>query len=195
MLTKIFKTSLLFLFFFNLQIASAFEITVKHLSGRVFQKHTSADPYAISEGKYQLSSETSILTFLDGQFFAETEDKIEVRMKEESIVSFTGKSEFEARKGVVGFKNLSGSILIKTPHVDFKLNEGIVVIKSNSVITRICIIKGNCLFERALGSIKLQEGQEIAFAGGKTSIPYKMSDELRYTWYWVDPSKEPSLMN
>jgi len=174
----------------------ACEVTIKFLGGRVFIKPAASDPFSITEGKYQLASGTSILTFLDGQFIGETEEKVDIRMKEETIVSFSSVDEFDVRKGVAGFKNNSGSRQINTPHVTVSLQTGVLVIKSNSVLTRICLIKGNAFLKRGNNELMvLPEGQEIAASLGKISRPYKMSDELRYTWYWVEPEKEPALQN
>lgn len=77
-----------------------------------------------------------------------------------------------------------------------RMSPGVMVIKSNSVMTRVCMIKGNAVLRLASAAETiLPEGHEIAASTGRLSKPYKMSDELRYTWYWVEPEKEPALQN
>lgn len=187
---------LLFIMVLICQTGFPAEVSIEYLAGRVFLKPADSDPFGITAGKYRLASGTSILTFVDGQLIGETLDKVDVRMKEETIVAFLDTADFEVRKGVAGFKNQQDSIQINTPHVMVKRSEGIIVIKSNSVLTRICIIKGSALLRLASESeTLLPEGHEIAAAAGRLSKPYKMSDELRYTWYWVEADKEPALQN
>lgn len=173
-------------------LAADFEVTM--VRGRVFRKETDDQPFSLEPGIYQIGSATSLLTFVDGQCYLQLGKKLELRMKEEAIVAFSDHGDLMVRKGLVGFRSDATPAQIKTLHLNVELEDGLLVIKSNSILTRVCLIKGRARVRQGNApAVELKEGQEIAAAPGRLSQPYDRSDELRFTWYWVTPDKEPAL--
>lgn len=173
-------------------LAPEFEVTM--VRGRVFRKEADDQPFALEPGGYKISSATSLLTFVDGQCYLQMGKNLELRMKEEAILALSDHNDLMVRKGLVGFRSVAAPIQIKTLHLNVEFADGLLVIKSNSILTRVCLIKGTARVRQGnAAAVELKEGQEIAAAPGKLSQPYERSDELRFTWYWVTPDKEPAL--
>lgn len=163
--------------------------------GKVFQKIDSAQLFQLQTGKYALPTGTVVLTYFDGQCFLEKAKNFELRLKEDSSMCFISSSSFELRKGTMGIKNASYPIAINTPHLNIEFDDAMVVIKVNPVLTRVCVIRGKAEVwqGKSRDKISVSVNQEIAAAPGRVSKPYPRSDELRFTWYWVEPAKEPGL--
>lgn len=169
-------------------------LKINTVIGRVFIKKTDQEPFSVCPGNVQIASETSIITFLDGQCYFVPLEKVEFRMREESILAVYPTGGYEIRKGTIGCSSDQITVPIDTPHIRFKLHHGVVVVKTNSVLTRVALIKGKMEIEhQRSAAVELSPGHEIAAGLGTLSSAYKISDDLRFAWYWVDPSKEPSL--
>jgi hypothetical protein len=185
-------TFLLFLLVIALKVHGA-EILVSMKVGRVFYKEADGQPLALQPGKCSVGSDSSILTFIDGQVFIEAARDTDLRMREESILGIHSADDFSLRKGLAGFRTKNRAIRVRTVHGDISMTDGMLVLKSNPVLTRFCLIKGKAVISYGKRQFELAEGFEIAASAEKISRPYKESDELRYAWYWVAPEKEPAL--
>lgn len=167
---------------------------VTTVRGRVYYKNRDEQPFSLTSGEYQFATGTSLLTFIDGQCYVMINKNLEMRMKEEAIAAFPDPGNIALRKGLIGFKSDNEKIIIDAVHLKVELDDGLCVIKSNPVLTRVCLIKGTARIKQGkMIATELKPGFEIAASVGNLSKPYKYSDELRYTWYWLAPEKEPSL--
>ncbi|MFZ5950205.1 MAG: hypothetical protein ACOYXC_05850 [Candidatus Rifleibacteriota bacterium] len=174
----------------------AAELKADFCRGRVYYKQSGGQPFELNQGKIGLDKDISILTFVDGQCFISNGDACEFRLKEDSLLFFQDPGHSEVRKGLVGIRADGGSsIQIRTPHSFFQLEKGTVVIKVFSVMTRICVVQGAILLKNpdCDQQAEISAGQEIAAGNGMYSKRYQYTDELRYTWYWVEAIKEPGL--
>ncbi|MEW6712812.1 MAG: hypothetical protein AB1403_23545 [Candidatus Riflebacteria bacterium] len=177
-------------------LSHAAELKADFCRGRVYYKQSVGQPFELNQGKIGLDRDISILTFVDGQCFISNGDACEFRLKEDSLLFFQDTGHCEVRKGLVGIRAPGGSsIQIRTPHSFFQLEKGTVVIKVFSVLTRICVVQGSILLKNpdCDQQAEISAGQEIAAGNGMYSRRYQYTDELRYTWYWVDAVKEPGL--
>jgi hypothetical protein len=170
------------------------DLTVRKSVGRVLLNSKDGNPFRIQEGNYPYTKGMEILTLSEGQIVLKIKDDYEVRLKEDSIVRFgSGKSIFFSR-GTIGIKSSLNPVIFKTPHLEGKLNKGTIVIKTNPILTRICLIDGELEVEKAGKSIKMSKGSEIAASDTKLSQEYKRTAELRFTWYWKEnPEEEPTF--
>lgn len=182
--------------------APAIECDVKLLRGQNFYRFGDSSLFTLTSGRRSLVEGATLLTSFDGQMIVVTgEDTAatEFRLKENTSLALQKKFSCEVRKGTVGFRLASESekLAVATPHVRVEATaEAIFVIKVNSVLTRIGVIKGKIDLFRGNNlepAEKLPAGREIAAAQGRLSQLYSCSDELRYTWYWTTPEKEPAL--
>ncbi len=180
--------------FFPIHTVCADNFYIKTVVGRVFVKKSNQEPFSVCPGNISVASETSILTFLDGQCYIVPTEKNEFRMKEEAILAINASNSFEIRKGMVGCSSQQQKVDITTPHLQIILHDGIIVVKSNSVLTRVALIKGKAEVRHLRSAPDdLPAGKEIAAGLGSISEKYAISDDLRFAWYWVNPAKEPSL--
>ncbi|MGM0598251.1 MAG: hypothetical protein ACQETH_00420 [Candidatus Rifleibacteriota bacterium] len=169
-------------------------LNVDFVKGNAFWKYQQTSPFEIKPGKIQLKKGLTLLTIFDGHCFVSDQEK-EIRLKESSLLVFKEKEQVEIRKGIVGIKNDSGNLKITIPHAYLEMQKGIVVIKTNPILTRISVVKGEVfLFNKEHNSkVVIAKGKEVAAGGGMFSKFYQQTNELRYSWYWVKPSMEPSL--
>ena len=166
------------------------------LQGQVYQKTASGKLYSLLSGTSIFPVSTTILTGNDGIVFVKPSTDTEFRLREESSLDAVSSSAFIVRKGIVGIKIASDSILIETPHASVRLSNCIAVIKVNSLLSRICVIRGKAILrhgKRSIEEVILPAGFEIAASSGRISAAYPYNDELRYAWYWTTPALEPSL--
>ena len=170
------------------------ELTMSFARGRAFINSPEKEPYEARAGQHLLPGMTSLVTLADGQCFFTAGDS-ETRLKQETILALTGNRQYELRQGLVGFKTASDTIKLTTAHCAAEFSNAIVVVKSNPVLTRLCVVKGSVLVIQGRQSAIVPAGQEIAAAPQRLSKVYRHSDELRFTWYWVEPDKEPALQN
>jgi len=171
-------------------------LAVDVLQGQVYQKTGSGELFSLLSGTGVFPVSTSILTGNDGVVFVKPTKDTEFRLREDSSLNAIFSSTFVVRKGIVGVKVASDSILIETPHTNMRLSNCIAVIKVNSLLSRICVIRGKAILrhgKRSLEEVILPAGFEIAASSGKISAAYPYNDELRYAWYWTTPALEPSL--
>ncbi|MDD3148710.1 MAG: hypothetical protein PHD82_15555 [Candidatus Riflebacteria bacterium] len=170
-------------------------LTVSLLRGQAYQKVAGDRLFSISVGKIDITEGTTILTGLSGIVFLQPEPGVEFRLREESAFGIIASNSFELRKGIAGLRVSSSPVELSTPHLRLTLQNTLAVIKVNPMLTRVCVIKGGLQFwqGRSTEKLLLQTGHEIAAAQGQVSRAYQFSDELRYTWYWTTPDREPSL--
>lgn len=163
--------------------------------GKVYHKSDIAPVYQLTVGQNVIPSGTVILSYLDGQCFFQRDKTLDLRLKEDSNLAFVASSSFELRKGIMGVKIASYPVLVTTPHLKIELADALVVIKVNPVLTRVCVIRGKAVVwqGKSRDKIVVSVNNEIAAAPGRLSKLYPRSDELRFTWYWVEPEKEPGL--
>jgi hypothetical protein len=173
-------------------------INVEMVTGRAYWKTAQKSPYILKPGKLSYAAGLTILTIFDGQCFFSLGPEMEVRMKQDSLVVLRN-NFIEIRKGTVGiaYASQEQNLSVFSPHADFEIASGTVVIKSNPALSRISIIKGSAYVvnKRQKDKLLLTAGEELAAGSGMYSKIYKQTAELRYSWYWVDPSKEPSLQS
>ena len=162
--------------------------------GRVYFKAVSM--FELKPGEFDLEAEASILTFFDGQCFLKNNENSQFRMKEDSMIRFLDADRLEIRKGTVGVKSLEKEVSVIFGNFELKVKGATVVVKATPVLTRVCVVNGRALIRRKGSNEEtvILSGKEVAFATGKVSKMYPFTDELRYTWYWVDAVKEPALM-
>ncbi|PKL46364.1 MAG: hypothetical protein CVV42_16750 [Candidatus Riflebacteria bacterium HGW-Riflebacteria-2] len=167
-------------------------LAMDFVRGRVFFNSPDNEPYEARVGQHLISSSTSLITLVDGQCFF-TAGEGETRLKQETILALTGRQQYELRQGLAGFKTASAAMLLTTAHCAAEFSNAIVVVKANPVLTRLCVVKGSVLVKQGRQSATVPAGHEIAAAPQRLSKIYRHSDELRFTWYWVDAAKEPAL--
>ena len=175
---------------------TAIELDIRLLRGQNFYKTGGSSLFALAGGKQILSAGSTILSSFDGQLIIAASDATtEFRLKEETSLSFLQNDACEIRKGTTGFHVFSGILNVSTPHLKIEATEGIFVVKVNSVLTRVAVVKGQIRLWQgnSLEKTTLPAGNEIAAAQGRLAEVYACSDELRYTWYWKSPEEEPSL--
>lgn len=168
------------------------EFDMSFVRGRVFIKSPDKEPFESHLGQYQVPSSTSIISLADGQCFMREGDS-ELRTKQETILTFLDEKKYELRQGLAGFKIGSATIRLTTAHLSLEISDAVVVIKTNPVLTRVCVVKGRAVVTQGKSTTTVPAGQEIAAAPQRLSSVYKQSDELRFTWYWVSADKEPAL--
>jgi len=160
--------------------------------GRIFRKSPDNEPFNSDPGQYLVPCQTSIITLADGQCFLQI-NEAELRLKQETILSLIATHSFELRQGLAGFKAGSEKLMLNTAHLKVEFADAIVVIKTNSALTRVCVVKGKVAVMQGKLITDLIAGQEIAAAPQRLSKAYKQSDELRFSWYWVSADKEPAF--
>lgn len=136
-------------------------------------------------------------TYDNGQYYFKNSN-IELRLKQNSSISVTNNplaltDEFIFNKGVIGLKVASDTVLVKTPYGEVRARNSTIVLKNSEDLIRICVIKGNVTIKKKTNFISLPAGKEIAISHNQVSKPYKYLDDLRYTWYWVEPAREPAF--
>lgn len=171
---------------------TAIDFDMTFVRGRVFRKSPDSEPFDSKPGQYRVAGSTSIITLVDGQCFMLVNES-ELRLKQETILSLSSTHSYELRQGLAGFKTGSETVLLNTPHLKVALADAIVVVKTNPVLTRVCVIKGQVSVAQGKSTVVVKAGQEIAAAPQRLSRLYQHSDELRFTWYWVSADKEPAL--
>lgn len=170
------------------------ELNLGFACGRLFFNSPDEEPFAAKTGQYRVPDLTSIITLDDGQCFIKF-GNFEVRLKQETILAITDRHSLELRRGLAGFKADSELLKLKTAHLALEFSNALVVVKANPVMTRVCVVKGSAVVTQGRQLLNLKAGQEIAAAPQRLSKTYQQSDELRFTWYWVEPEKEPALQN
>lgn len=179
------------------QFCNAAEKTVnaKFVRGKVYWKFFQKPPFELKPGRIGLTSDLTILSFFDGQCFLDLPEGAEVRLKEDSVVVAHYDGAIEVRKGIVGIQAKKLPVNVTTLHAKLRIEDGTVVIKSNSIMTRISVVKGGVYLinEAQRDRVLISAGKEVAVSGGMYSKIYDQTAELRYTWYWLDASKEPGL--
>jgi hypothetical protein len=192
---RIFSVLTIIVLNLNFCFAEEREILVTMTRGSSFAKLPGKSPYRLKQGKILFSPDLTFLTLGDGQVFFKTEDETEIRMKQDSIVVLHS-GWFEIRKGCVGVRrNKVFDKRIVSPHLEMNLNNGTLVFKISQVLTRVAAVKGQAyvINPRQTQRLLMVTNEEIAAGNGMFSRIYKQTDELRYTWYWVDAFKEPGL--
>ena len=172
--------------------AENIEFDMRFVRGRVFIKSPDKEPFESHLGQYQVPSSTSIISLADGQCFIQEGDS-ELRTKQETVLTLLDEQKYELRQGLAGCRIGSATIRLTTAHLSLELSDAIVVIKTNPVLTRVCVVKGRAAATQGKSTIVVPAGHEIAAAPQRLSSVYKQSDELRFTWYWVSAEKEPAL--
>lgn len=169
-------------------------LVIDYVKGKAFWKYNHSSPFEIKPGKIHFKKGLTLLTIFDGHCFVSDQAK-EMRLKENSLLFFKKKDLVEVRKGIIGLKNDSGNLKIKTPHAYLELHKGTIVIKTTPILTRISVVKGEVLLfnKKRNSKVAISRGEEVAAGSGMFSKIYKQTNELRYSWYWVEPSREPSL--
>lgn len=168
------------------------EFDMSFVRGRVFIKSPDKEPFESHPGQYQVPSSTSIISLADGQCFMQEGDS-ELRTKQETILTLLDEKKYELRQGLAGCRIGSATIRLTTAHLGLELSDAIIVIKTNPVLTRVCVVKGHAVVTQGKSTTVVPAGYEIAAAPQRLSSVYKQSDELRFTWYWVSAEKEPAL--
>lgn len=167
-------------------------VQLAFVDGRVFINSPDKEPYEATAGQHLLPFSTSLITFVDGQCFFNA-GETEVRLKQETILALTDRPGYELRQGLAGFKTGSDTVTLTTAHLTAQFANAVLVVKTNPVMTRLCVVKGSALVRQGRQSATVAAGHEIAAAPQRLSQEYRHSDELRFTWYWVDPVREPAL--
>jgi len=168
------------------------ELKATYIQGRVFMQNEEGGPFTLKPGTYKGSKSAGILTFNHGQAVCSLGENEELRLKEETLVTIKASDSFVVRKGTAGFRLKNGKVV--TRHLKVLLSDATIVVKVNPIITRICVIKGTAKVQKALNDeIELKKGFEVAASILKLSKAYKRTAELRFTWYWTVPEKEPSF--
>lgn len=184
----------LMVLFLNLPVcASDMTVNLNFVRGRVFFNSANREPYEAREGEHRLATATSLVSLGDGEVFL-TSHLVETRLKQETILAIVDDEHYELRQGLAGFKVASAPFFISTAHLVVKCHDAVIVIKSNPAMTRVCVVKGRISVIQGRQMTDVSAGQEIAAAPQRLSKTYKQSDELRFTWYWVEPSREPALL-
>ena len=134
----------------------------------------------------------------DGQLYIQKEDDFELRLKQNSLVSIPKNplaltDELAIRKGTVGLKVASDTLLIKTAFADVRLRNATVTIRVTDHLVRLCVTEGTAIFIKKANFIPVKAGFEIAASKDKLSTIYKYLDDLHYVWYWKPFDEEPSL--
>ena len=134
----------------------------------------------------------------DGQLYIQKKDDFELRIKQNSIVSVLDNplaltDELELKKGLIGVKVASDTLLIKTKFGDIRLRNATVTIKLSDHMVRLCVNEGTAIFIKKANFVPVKAGSEIAASKDKLSNIYKYLDDLHYVWYWKTPEEEPSL--
>ncbi len=187
---------LLFLSLFNPLVAeTGINMEVGVLRGQVFHKTAGDHLYSLLPGNNLLATGAEVITSGDGLVFLKPDQETEFRLREDTALAVSGAASFELRKGIAGISAASSTVTLVTPHARMTLSACLAVVKVNPQLTRICVVRGKVLVSRgnSLEEISLPSGFELAAATGRISQPYPYTEELRYTWYWTTPEKEPSL--
>lgn len=162
--------------------------------GNAYWAGDARPPFLLCKSRFDFSARGKIMTSSDGQVVCNYNNLGQVRLKEDSNVKTSFPNCFNVTKGIVGFNThaLSKLALI-TSHMEVKVYENsIIIVKVNPIITRICVVKGKALVVKNNKIILVNSGCEIAASKKQLSKIYKHTNELRYTWYWTEPDKEPS---
>ena len=136
----------------------------------------------------------------DGQLFLQKSDDFELRLKQNTVVSISKNplaltDELLLKKGIIGVKVLSDTLLIKTTFADLRLRNATVTVRVTDHLVRVCVLEGTAIFIKGTNFIPVSAGNEIAASKDKLSKIYKYLDDLRFVWYWKSPEEEPSLKN
>ena len=134
----------------------------------------------------------------DGQLFLQKSDDFELRLKQNTVVTLSKNplaltDELLLKKGLIGVKVLSDTLLIKTDFADLRLRNATVTVRVTDHLVRVCVIEGTAIFIKGTNFIPVEAGNEIAASKDKLSKIYKYLDDLRYVWYWKPFDEEPSL--
>ena len=134
----------------------------------------------------------------DGQLYIQVENDFELRLKQNSAVSVLKNplaltDELELKKGIIGLKVASDTLLIKTTFGDIRLRNATVTIKLSEHMVRLCVNEGTAIFIKKANFVPVNAGSEIASSKDKLSSIYKYLDDLHYVWYWKPFEEEPSL--
>ena len=137
-------------------------------------------------------------TLNNGQLYLQKGNDFELRLKPNSSIAVLDNplaltDEFELKKGTIGFKVASDTLLIKTIFGDIRLRNATVTIKLTDHMVRLCVNEGTAIFIKKANFIPVKAGSEIAASKDKLSNIYKYLDDLHYVWYWKSPEEEPSL--
>lgn len=190
---------LLFIMIISSQIVMAGEntnfIDVNYTVGQVYWSHDGSELFVLQKSVNKYFDRCKILTFSDGQAICEYDNKINIRLKQDSGVETTQTDYFHITKGTVGVRtSASSTVCLSTPKLEIKLyKNSIVVVKETPVITRVCLVKGKALIEKDNKMTLVNKGFEIAASNKYLSKTYKKTAELRFTWYWTTYDKEPCL--
>lgn len=170
-------------------------VNIIYCTGNAYWAGDGRAPFLLSKSKFDFIARGNIMTSADGQVVCEYNKLCQFRLKEVSSVKTSLPDCFNVTKGIVGFKtNNEYKLSLITSHLEAKLYENsIVTVKVNPIITRICVVKGKAIVVKNNKIVLVNSGCEIAASKKQLSKLYKQTNELRYTWYWKDPSEEPSF--
>ncbi len=134
----------------------------------------------------------------DGQLYVQKNNDFELRLKQNSLVSVLNNplaltDELALKKGIIGLRVASDTLLIKTAFGDIRLRNATVTIKLSEHMVRLCVNEGTAIFIKKANFVPVKAGNEIAASKDKLSTIYKYLDDLHYVWYWKSPEEEPSL--
>ena len=133
-----------------------------------------------------------VQTCEDGQIKMVFQSYLEIRAKENSVLSLQKPDEFKVSSGLAGFKKLPGrQIIVSTPHCLVESTDGIFVLRVYRTMTRLAVLKGSVKLTRNNSETRtILAKQEVSACNNEVSDIYKTLDDLYFAWYWDPPSKK-----
>lgn len=170
-------------------------LNVVYSSGSVKLLKNLSGPFQIDTHKYYIPDESRIITQSDGELIANKEDWLQIRLKPETSVLLSNISSAYIDRGTAGIRVSNNDYSLSSSHLQIKSIDGIIVVKVNPILTRVCIIRGTAVVKhQKTGKSKtLKADMEIAASQLYLSDKYHRTDEMRFVWYWVSPDKEPAF--
>ena len=169
------------------------------INSSVFAAKNSFDEYKVLVKTGSCKCESgSFETDNDGQLYVQKKDDFELRLKQNSLVSVLDNplaltDELALKKGIIGLRVASDTLLIKTTYGDIRLRNATVTIKLSEHMVRLCVNEGTAIFIKKANFVPVKAGNEIAASKDKLSTIYKYLDDLHSVWYWKSPEEVPSL--
>lgn len=183
-----------------------FPLTVSAIRGEVIQFRPRAghqgtrDTVPLSVGEHHFRH-FECSTGETGQAVLKMGDALEIRMREDTTLTWDGKNTFSISKGLIGFRLgasatfpimvLAPNLIAEVPHAP---PGGTIVVKPGPILSRLGVLKGRIRVTGPAGAEELLlEGKQEAAAGSQElSQPYGCLDDLYFAWYWDKPAFEDS---